>query len=192
MIATLEKLGINNPKACLNKYPHELSGGMQQRILIAIGLLKKPKIIIADEPTTALDSINQMNVMKLLLNLKESGNNTSFLLISHDLSLVKKTCQRVIVLFLGKIVEEGSIEEIFEYAKQPYTQELLNSSHMLVSNENAHINSYNIDRYKTSAQIKIGCPIWYKCKYCMKICIEKNPILRKVSSEHTVACWRYS
>lgn len=187
IINILKKLGIEEPEICLNKYPHELSGGMQQRILIAIGLLKKPKVIIADEPTTALDSINQANVINLLLDLRSKCNNTSLILISHDLKLIKKACQRIIVLYSGMVVEEGSVEEISKFAKHPYTQKLLDSSNLVVLNENYHSSNCEIN-----IQIKKGCPFWYKCENCMKICVEKSPILKKVSDNHTVACWRYN
>ena len=120
----LNKVGINNPEQRFKQYPHELSGGMRQRVMIAIAFANDPKLLIADEPTTALDVSTQEEIIHILQNLRKE-RNTAMLLISHDLSVVKKLCTRVYIMYKGRIVESGSTEEIFKNPRHEYTMALV-------------------------------------------------------------------
>ena len=123
-IEWLNRVGVNNPKERMNQYPHEISGGMKQRILIAMALICSPSLLIADEPTTALDVTTQAQILDILKHLQEE-EKMSLLLITHDLGVVAKLCHRVIVISSGKIIETGSVEQIFHSPKHPYTEALL-------------------------------------------------------------------
>lgn len=131
----LKQVGIPMPEKRINQYPHEFSGGMRQRVLIAMALACNPRLLIADEPTTALDVTIQAQILQLLKNLKES-NDMSVILITHDLGVVASLCNRVVVMYGGLIMEEGLVDEIFYEAKHPYTKALLNSIPKLEENEN--------------------------------------------------------
>ena len=125
-IEWIDKVGINNPEIVYKSYPHELSGGMRQRIMIAAGMITSPELLIADEPTTALDVTTQKEIIDLLLELKKE-NNTAIMFISHDLSLIKKLCDRCIVMKNGKIVEEDDANVIFNHPKEEYTKQLISA-----------------------------------------------------------------
>ena len=126
MIKALEDVELDNPKLVYRKYPHELSGGMRQRVMIASAMICEPKLLIADEPTTALDVTIQLQIVKLLQRLNQE-KKMAVLFISHDLSLVKRLCHRIIVMHNGNMVESGVTEEIFYHPKEDYTKELINA-----------------------------------------------------------------
>lgn len=126
VIKALENVELENPQLVYKKYPHELSGGMRQRVMIASAVICEPKLLIADEPTTALDVTIQLQIVKLLQRLNKE-NNMAILFISHDLSLVKRLCHRIIVMHNGNMVEEGATEEIFYHPKEDYTKELISA-----------------------------------------------------------------
>lgn len=130
-IEMLELVGVNEPQKRIKQYPHELSGGMRQRVMIAMALACEPDILIADEPTTALDVTIQLQIVKLLQRLNEE-KKMAVLFISHDLSLVKRLCDRIIVMHNGDLVEQGSAQEIFENPKERYTKELIDAIPRLV------------------------------------------------------------
>ena len=134
----LKQVGIQMPEKRINQYPHEFSGGMRQRVLIAMALACNPRLLIADEPTTALDVTIQAQILQLLKNLKES-NDMSVILITHDLGVVASLCNRVVVMYGGLIMEEGLVDEIFYEAKHPYTKALLNSIPKLEENEKSRL-----------------------------------------------------
>lgn len=186
-IKMLEKVGIPSPASRMKQYPHEFSGGMRQRVMIAMSLICEPQLIIADEPTTALDVTIQAQILDLMKELKNELN-TAIILITHDLGVVADLCTRINVMYGGTIVETGSDEDIFYRGKHPYTWGLLQS----VPNPKADvkeklrpIEGQPPDLLKPPA----GCPFAARCKYAMKVCLENQPPLFEVDKDHKVACW---
>lgn len=186
-IELLELVGIPNPKTRLNQYPHEFSGGMRQRIIIACALSCNPKLIIADEPTTALDVTIQAQVLELITDLKEKLG-TSVLMITHDLGVVASMCSRIVIMYGGKVVEQGTADEIFYEGKHPYTLGLLNS----INNPEAEVKEPLVpipgsppDLLKPPA----GCPFVDRCTKSMRICKEQMPEYTVFSDTHQCACW---
>lgn len=187
IIDTLKKVNIINPEERLNNYPHQLSGGMKQRIIIACALLGKAKIIIADEPTTALDVTIQAQIMQLLLKLKNE-NNVSIIFITHDLALVSQYCDEVSVMYNGQIVENANAYDIFDSPKHPYTKALIESTPTITGNKRIETIYGNVP----SIYDKIdGCPFHLRCKYCFHTCKKINPNFKKVDN-HIVRCHLYS
>lgn len=182
----LRLVGIPNPERRINQYPHEFSGGMRQRAMIAIALSCNPKVLIADEPTTALDVTIQAQILDLLRGLQEE-TNTSVILITHDLGVVANAADRVAVMYGGKIVETGSVDEIFYKAKHPYTWGLLGSMPKL------HAESEELQSIPGSPpDLKDppkGCPFAARCPYAMKVCDQHMPEYTGVSTTHKAACW---
>lgn len=186
-IKMLDLVGIPSPEKRLSQYPHEFSGGMRQRVMIAMSLICEPKLIIADEPTTALDVTIQAQILDLMKDLKEKVNS-SIILITHDLGVVADLCTRINVMYGGIIVEEGSDEDVFYNPKHPYTWGLLNSVPNPKSNKREKltpIEGQPPDLLKPPA----GCPFAARCKYTMKVCLENQPPLFDVSEGHRAACW---
>lgn len=128
-IAELEKVGISLPEKRMKQFPHELSGGMRQRVMIAMALLAQPRLLIADEPTTALDVTIQAQILRLIQTLQEQ-NNLSVILVTHDLGVVAGMCDQIKVMYQGRIVEEGTVDDIFYHAQHPYTKQLLLAAHL--------------------------------------------------------------
>ncbi|KLE14332.1 ABC transporter ATP-binding protein [Clostridium sp. C8] len=186
-IKMLDMVGIPSPEKRLKQYPHEFSGGMRQRVMIAMSLICEPKLIIADEPTTALDVTIQAQILDLMKDLKEKINS-SIILITHDLGVVADLCTRINVMYGGIVVEEGTDEDIFYNGKHPYTWGLLNSvpnPKSEVKEKLTPIEGQPPDLLKPP----VGCPFAARCKYTMKICIEKQPPLFEISKGHKSACW---
>lgn len=186
-IKMLEMVGIPSPESRLKQYPHEFSGGMRQRVMIAMSLICDPKLIIADEPTTALDVTIQAQILDLMKDLKEKIN-TSIILITHDLGVVADLCTRINVMYGGIVVEEGSDEDIFYDGRHPYTWGLMNS----VPNPKSDIKEKLTPIEGQPPDLlkpPVGCPFATRCKYAMKICIEKQPPLFEISDGHRAACW---
>ncbi|MBQ2651045.1 MAG: ABC transporter ATP-binding protein [Clostridia bacterium] len=185
----LELVGIPDAEACLRKYPHQLSGGMRQRVMIAIALACKPKVLIADEPTTALDVTIQAQIIDLMKDLQKQLG-TTIILITHDLGVVANSASRIIVMYSGKIMEKGTVDQIFYGHKHPYTWALLNAAPNLSLGNKQTLLSIEgtppdlIDPPK-------GCPFAARCKYCMNICIEEAPEVYEFEKDHKVACWLY-
>ena len=183
----LRLVGINEPERRYKQYPHELSGGMKQRVMIAIALVGKPSIIIADEPTTSLDVTIEAQILDLLKELREKMN-TSIILITHDLGVIAKMCDRVLVMYGGKIAERGTVEEIFYETAHPYTAGLIKSIATLDTSKDhklVPIDGTPPDLFSPPH----GCPFAARCEFAMKVCYDRQPEFHQLSEEHTCACW---
>ncbi|NLL30286.1 MAG: ABC transporter ATP-binding protein [Clostridiales bacterium] len=186
-IEMLKLVGIPSPEKRLKQYPHEFSGGMRQRVMIAMSLICDPKLIIADEPTTALDVTIQAQILDLMKDLKKKLN-TSIILITHDLGVVADLCTRINVMYGGIIVEQGSDEDIFYNPRHPYTWGLLQSvpnPKSDVKEKLTPIEGQPPDLLKPPT----GCPFAARCKYAMKVCVDNLPPLFEISKGHKAACW---
>ena len=186
-IEMLGLVGIPSPEKRMKQYPHEFSGGMRQRAMIAMSLICKPKLIIADEPTTALDVTIQAQILDLMKDLKNKLN-TSIILITHDLGVVADLCSRINVMYGGIVVETGTTEDIFYRGKHPYTWGLLGSvpnPKETTKEKLKPIEGQPPDLLKPP----VGCPFAARCDYAMKICIEKQPPQFEVGENHKCACW---
>ncbi|MDX8361673.1 ABC transporter ATP-binding protein [Cytobacillus sp. IB215316] len=186
-IQMLSLVGIPNPEKLLNNYAHQFSGGMRQRVMIAIALACNPKLLIADEPTTALDVTIQAQIIDLMKDLQKKID-TSIILITHDLGVVANIAQRVMIMYAGKIVEQGFLEEIFYNARHPYTWGLLKSVPRLDSREHGRLASIPGTPPPLNNPPN-GCPFAERCDYAMKICAEEYPYETTKSLTHKVACW---
>ncbi|HEX3029312.1 MAG TPA: ABC transporter ATP-binding protein [Clostridia bacterium] len=187
-VEMLRIVGIPSPDKRIGQYPHEFSGGMRQRVMIAMALSCEPKLLIADEPTTALDVTIQAQILELMKELKNKIN-MSIILITHDLGLVADICSRVVVMYGGTIVEQGPVEEIFYSAKHPYTMGLLKSIPRLNMGKErlAPIGGQPPNMLKPPA----GCPFVDRCSKAMNICDEEKPVLKEFGDGHSAACWLY-
>ena len=183
----LELVGINEPEKRLKQYPHELSGGMRQRVMIAIALACEPKLLIADEPTTALDVTIQAQILELMMELKEKLG-MAIIMITHDLGVVTSMCDRIAVMYAGRIVEYGTTDDIFYNPKHEYTKGLLRSIPRLDAKEHERlvpIEGTPIDLLNPPA----GCPFAPRCSNCMKICLREMAPVTTFDDVHYTQCW---
>lgn len=186
-IEMLKLVGIPSPEKRVDNYPHEFSGGMRQRAMIAMALSCEPSLLIADEPTTALDVTIQAQILELMKDLKDKIN-TSIILITHDLGVVADVCSRIVVMYGGMIMEEGLTEDVFYHPKHPYTMGLLKSIPRLDLGDKQRlipIEGTPPDLLKPPK----GCPFAARCPYSMKICMEEMPEYTQVDETHRAMCW---
>ena len=186
-IHLLEMAGIANCEGVYNMFPHELSGGMRQRVMIAMALSCNPKLIIADEPTTALDVTIQAQIIDLLKKIQKE-NNTAVVMITHDLGVVAGMADDIIVMYAGRIVEKGTVYEIFNEPKHPYTDALLKAVPNLKNENKSELRIIPGTPPDLIAPPK-GCGFASRCQYCMGICKEQSPEYTKFSDSHEAACW---
>ena len=185
-IRLLRDVGIPEPEKRVDQYPHEFSGGMRQRVMIAIAFACQPKLLIADEPTTALDVTIQAQIIKLLKQLK-SDNHTSILMITHDLGVVASIAERIFVMYSGVVVEKGTSEDIFYRARHPYTKALLRAVPRMDGDNKKELDSIEGTPPDLIAP-PAGCPFAKRCKYCMPVCEKLMPEKTAFSEKHAVAC----
>lgn len=184
----LKLVGIPRAEDVMNEYPHQLSGGMRQRVMIAMAMSCHPKLLIADEPTTALDVTIQAQILDLMKKLKDE-NDMSILLITHDLGVVAEMCDRVIVMYAGRIVEEGDVLDIFDHPQHPYTQGLIQSVPKLRQNKE-RLDSIP-GNVPDLASMPKGCKFAPRCSKVMDICREKEPGLLPTGEGRSCRCWLY-
>lgn len=187
-IKLLKMVQIPNAEERAKQYPHEFSGGMRQRAMIAMALACRPKLLIADEPTTALDVTIQAQIMKLLAELGRE-TKTAIILITHDLGVVANLADRVAVMYAGKIVEQGTVRDIFYHSKHPYTKALLKSLPTVETKKEEHLVSIPGTPPDLFAPPH-GCGFGSRCEYCMNICKSNQPPEFQTGEGHTSSCWR--
>ncbi len=188
-IRLLEMVQIPNAKERAKQFPHEFSGGMRQRAMIAMALACNPKLLIADEPTTALDVTIQAQIMKLMAEIREE-TKTAIILITHDLGVVASLADRVAVMYAGKVVEKGTVRDIFYETAHPYTLALLRSLPTIETKKEEQLISIPgtpPDLYAPP----VGCAFASRCEDCMKICKTSQPPVFEVGEGHTTSCWKF-
>ena len=183
----LDLVGIPEPEKRVNEYPHQFSGGMRQRVMIAMALACDPDILIADEPTTALDVSIQAQIIELMQEMQEKNGN-AIIMITHDLGVVASMCEKIAVMYAGHIVEYGTTDEIFYNPQHEYTKGLINSIPKLNAEEKERlvpIEGQPVDLLNPPA----GSPFAPRCKSCMKVCLNKMPPRTELSDTHYTYCW---
>jgi peptide/nickel transport system ATP-binding protein len=190
-VEMLKIVHIPNPERRVKEYPHQLSGGMRQRVMIAMALSCNPKLLIADEPTTALDVTIQAQILELLNELK-AKLGMAVLLITHDMGVIAETAQRVMVMYAGKVVEEAPVKELFKEPLHPYTQGLLRSIPRI---DTAATHKQRLEAIPgvvpSLLNLPQGCRFAPRCQYVKPMYTEKEPPLKEVKRGHKVACWLY-
>lgn len=187
-IEMVKLVGIPRAEAIVDSYPHELSGGMRQRIMIAMALSCNPKLLIADEPTTALDVTIQAQILDLMRDIKQK-TQTSIMLITHDLGVVAEMADYVVVMYAGKVIEEGPVNDIFKNPLHPYTRGLLKSKPVI--NQEAD-RLYSIPgQVPNPIGMKDSCYFHERCEHCMEICKTQIPTIKYYDEQHKISCFLY-
>ena len=187
-IEMLKHVGIPRPEQVFDNFPHVLSGGMRQRVMIAMALSCNPKLLIADEPTTALDVTIQAQILELMKDLAEK-QNTSILLITHDLGVVAEMADKVIVMYAGQVVEDTDVFTLFSQPKHPYTQGLLASTPKFHEMDEELVSIKGM--VPTPSTMPVGCKFHPRCPHAMEICVQKEPSLQELGNGQQVRCWLY-
>ncbi len=188
-VQLLEMLGISNPDRVVHQYPHNLSGGMKQRVVIAIALASNPVLLIADEATSNLDVTVQAQILDLLNDLKKKNVISSILLITHDLGVVAETCDRVGVMYAGNLCEQGNVRQIFENPRHPYTKALLNSVPKVKQTDELKSIAGTVPDLVHPPS---GCRFHPRCEKAMAACSQKFPEMTRIDDDHEVACYLYA
>ncbi len=187
VIEKLKLVNIPNPEERYHSYPHQLSGGMRQRIIISIALACNPKVLMADEPTTALDVTIQAQILELIKELKDKLS-TAVVLVTHDLGVVANFADRIQVMYAGEIVETGTVKEVFYNPKHPYTEALLKSIPSITNSSKSEL--YSLKGTPPDLILELNhCAFSSRCKYCMPICKELKPETTNLSNTHSTRCW---
>ena len=190
-IDMLQLVGIPLPERRVNEHPHQLSGGMRQRAMIAMALSCNPSLLIADEPTTALDVTIQAQILDLMVSLK-ADLDTAIILITHDLGVVAESAARVVVMYAGKVVEEADVYNIFEHPLHPYTEDLLESIPRIDHSTQKKARLTEIQGVvPIPSQLPTGCHFHPRCPKVMDVCRHENPVLKEEKADHRVRCWLY-
>src|SRR5215468_6120240 len=191
-VEMLKIVHIPNAERRVKEYPHQLSGGMRQRVMIAMALSCNPKLLIADEPTTALDVTIQAQILELLNELK-TKLHMAVMLITHDMGVIAETAQRVVVMYAAKVAEEASVGELFKEPLHPYTQGLLRSIPRidLDATEKRRLETIPGTVPTLRGEIAPGCRFAPRCPFVKSVCTEKDPVLKEVKPGHKVSCWLY-
>jgi len=187
VIEKIKLVAMPYPEEVKNQYPHELSGGMRQRVMIAMAMACNPRLLIADEPTTALDVTIQAQILDLMKNLKNELNS-AILLITHDLGVIAEMCDSVAVMYAGCVVEKADVDELFSHPKHPYTIGLMQSLPSL--NEQKKRLNMIPGNVPTPQDFPYGCRFAPRCKYAQKQCFEEVPPLLQIKLKHSVSCWQ--
>ncbi|NLJ41164.1 MAG: ABC transporter ATP-binding protein [Clostridiales bacterium] len=189
IIDLLAKLGIPKPEERYNHYPHQFSGGMKQRVMIAIAMVCNPKLLIADEPTTALDVTIQAQILSLMRDIQKDYG-TSIILITHNMGIVAEACDEVAVMYMGRIVEYGPLEKVFNNPLHPYTSALLRSVPVLGIDKNTELRSIR-GNTPDGSDVFQGCEFSPRCDQICQHCKDGHPPVRVVEEGHEVRCWLY-
>jgi len=189
-ISMLEKVGIPSPELRISEYPHQLSGGMRQRIMIAMALICDPALIIADEPTTALDVTIQAQILDLLQSLQDD-TQASIIMITHDLGVIAETCDDVLVMYAGRVAEQGSVEAVFNDPRHPYTKGLLESIPRLTTERKSRLKTIK-GMVPALTNMPTGCRFNNRCPHATELCRTDYPSLDGIEGSHRSAChhWR--
>jgi peptide/nickel transport system ATP-binding protein len=188
-VGMLDRVGIPSPDVRMTEYPHQLSGGMRQRVVIAMALACKPDLLIADEPTTALDVTIQAQILELIKEL-QAEMGMSVILITHDLGVIAETCDEVVVMYAGKVAEKGSVFDIFDRAAHPYTKGLLKSIPKLNTEPKSTLSVID-GMVPGLLDLPEGCRFENRCKFSNQTCVGKAPGLEEIKDQHYVSCLRW-
>jgi oligopeptide/dipeptide ABC transporter ATP-binding protein len=184
----LKMVGIPIPEQRFKEYPHQLSGGMRQRIMIAMALACRPKLLLADEPTTALDVTIQAQILELMKNLRKEID-TAIIMITHDLGIITEMCDRVVVMYAGQVVESSPLKELIKESLHPYTEGLLRSI-PTITKEKQRLHTIE-GTVPSPFNMPIGCSFQPRCNYSTSLCSEKTPELVHITEDRAVRCWRH-
>jgi oligopeptide/dipeptide ABC transporter ATP-binding protein len=191
-IEQLREVGIDDPEKLVRDYPHQLSGGMRQRVMIAMAMSCHPKLLLADEPTTALDVTIQAQILDLISTLKEK-NNMAVILITHDLGIIAQAAKNVAVMYAGKIVENSTVENIFDHPLHPYTRGLIESmpARCAASSDRGNYLKTIRGNVPNLYNLPAGCRFFDRCTSAQKECNKEEPVLKEIEEGHFVSCWKY-